>query len=181
MRRKRKNTTEHNRKRYANDLSYRKIQLERAAIWRKENPERNKTKMADWYKKNRKAVLLKAKKRYHANIDKSRRKNQLYRKNNRIAHSLRDAKRRARLKGWKFNVEEKDIIVPIYCPYLGIKLTHNGKKRSSTLSIDRIDSKKGYVKGNVQVISLLANTMKTNASVKQMIMFAENVLRIHKK
>lgn len=44
-------------------------------------------------------------------------------------------------------------------------------------SIDRIDSTKGYTKDNIQVISSKANTMKSNASVEELRMFAYWVLR----
>jgi len=46
--------------------------------------------------------------------------------------------------------------------------------------IDRIDSSKGYIKGNVQVISRKANTMKSNADVATLIKFAEGINRVHK-
>ena len=34
--------------------------------------------------------------------------------------------------------------------------------------IDRIDSSKGYVKGNVRVISKRANTLKNNATIEEL-------------
>lgn len=80
-----------------------------------------------------------------------------------------------------FNLEKSDIIIPTHCPYLGIELLYNKQdsKSNNYYSIDRIDSSKGYVKGNVQVISLLANTMKNNANTEELINFAKNILRIH--
>ena len=45
-------------------------------------------------------------------------------------------------------------------------------RRKYSPSLDRIDPNKGYVKGNVQVISRLANIMKSNASPEELRAFA---------
>jgi hypothetical protein len=81
-----------------------------------------------------------------------------------------------------FDIEVSDIFIPEYCPYLGLKLTTdiNDRNRPDYYSIDRIDSSKGYVKGNVQIISWLANTMKNNATIEQLLVFSENVIKLHR-
>ena len=92
------------------------------------------------------------------------------------------AKRRAKDKGLEFNIDKTDIDIPIICPILGIpivKVYTKGKNTgptSNSPSLDRIDNSKGYVKGNVRVISHKANTMKHNASPIELIRFAEWVL-----
>jgi hypothetical protein len=40
--------------------------------------------------------------------------------------------------------------------------------RDSSPSLDRIDNSKGYVKGNVAVISFRANTLKNNATADEL-------------
>jgi hypothetical protein len=91
------------------------------------------------------------------------------------------AKSNAKDRKYDFNLDTDDIIIPEFCPYLNVPLETDFKKRDEPFyySIDRIDSSKGYVKGNVQVISKMANTMKLNADIEQLITFAENILKLH--
>ncbi len=89
---------------------------------------------------------------------------------------LQRAKGRAKLKDLVFDLTVKDIIIPKYCPILGLELicktgTSGGQNNSPAL--DRIDSKKGYTKTNVRVISHLANMMKSCANNSEMIKFAD--------
>jgi hypothetical protein len=101
-------------------------------------------------------------------------------RNNPKERMLKSAKHRAKVKGWEFSLTEEDIHIPLRCPYLDVELTREGGRLDTNVSLDRIDSTKGYVKGNVQVISDLANKMKSSATQDQLIIFAENVLRMHK-
>ena len=98
-----------------------------------------------------------------------------------IEKSIYDrAKENSKRGGHEFNLEKSDIVTPIHCPYLGIELSYNKKdgKLDNYCSIDRIDSTKGYVNGNVQVISHLANTMKSSATTEELITFSKNVLKM---
>ena len=71
------------------------------------------------------------------------------------------------------------------CPYLGIKLTINtyGKIKKdpvTSASLDRIDSSKGYVKGNIQWISRSMNYLK-NDMTEQQIQEVINLIQRQKK
>ena len=79
------------------------------------------------------------------------------------------ARARAKRDGRSFDITKSDISVPNYCPVLGIKLeVSEGKFTDSSPSLDRIDNSKGYVKGNIQVISNRANALKKDATVEEL-------------
>ena len=75
------------------------------------------------------------------------------------------AKARAKKKSKEFNLELSDIVIPETCSVLGVKLIYNS---DTAPSIDRIDSEKGYIKGNIRVISKRANVLKNNATIKEL-------------
>ena len=94
----------------------------------------------------------------------------------------KNARSRARIKNIEFNIELSDIVIPNICPVLGIPIfsnsTHFGP---NSPSIDRIDNSKGYVKGNICVISWRANTLKNNGNIedfKKIIEYMENHVSI---
>lgn len=85
-----------------------------------------------------------------------------------------NAKSRARKRGMEFTIKLSDVMIPDYCPILGIKLNRVAEKywSDNSPSLDRIDNNEGYVKGNIQIISALANTMKNKATPSQLLAFA---------
>lgn len=100
------------------------------------------------------------------------------------ARLLYNAKARAKKSGIAFNIEVSDISVPKVCPYLGIELELNQSRynsRRAVASLDRIDNTKGYEKGNIEVISHLANTMKNNADPDTLKLFAKEILKRYDK
>jgi hypothetical protein len=90
------------------------------------------------------------------------------------------AKSRAKARGLPFNIETEDIVIPDFCPILGIALQSKigmgpsgiGANASSP-SLDKIDNSKGYVKGNVMVISMRANNLKSNATLEEIFAIAD--------
>ena len=83
---------------------------------------------------------------------------------------LRAAKRRAKDSGIEFGIELAHIRIPERCPILGLKLHQNGQKGSkwSSPSLDRVDNALGYVPGNIAVVSFRANTLKSNATLREL-------------
>ncbi len=74
---------------------------------------------------------------------------------------LNAARKRAKDKGLEFSITLEDIVIPEKCPILGLFLeVSKGKPSDNSPSLDRINPDKGYVPGNVGVISYRANSLK---------------------
>lgn len=118
---------------------------------RKENPDICKAEDKKYRDKNR------------LNIRKT---NSRYKKRTRLLSMFFNAKQRARKRGLPFDIEYEDLVVPEFCPILGIRIEHHDNKlRGNSPSIDRIIPELGYVKGNIRIISHRANGCKSNLSV----------------
>jgi hypothetical protein len=113
-----------------------------------------------------------AKKRYReANRDKVREAERLRQSAKRgrdpVYQLYYGAKSRANKSELEFDIELSDITIPERCPILDVLLfgNHLGKRPNiNSPSLDRVDNDKGYVKGNVRVISYVANRYKSNLS-----------------
>ena len=116
------------------------------AKWQKENKEVVNKIIQDWRNKNPEKLIL-----------------------------IR-ARGKAKYKGLDFNLELSDIVIPERCPYFGEKLEFKGRLHNWAPSLDRIDNSKGYIKGNVEVISYLANRMKNDASPELLRRFAKSII-----
>jgi len=82
---------------------------------------------------------------------------------------LRAARKRARRADLEYDLELPDIVIPTHCPVLGIPLFPSQKLPGpNSPSLDRIENAKGYVRGNVVVVSYKANTMKHNATPEEL-------------
>lgn len=91
-----------------------------------------------------------------------------------ISRLFYEAKKRSKERSLEFTITKDDIVLPTHCPILGIKLeSHDNVFGRNSYTLDRIDSSKGYIPGNVRVISWQANYIKSNLSLEQ----AENLVR----
>ena len=103
--------------------------------WKKNNPER-------W-------------KEIQKNSDERKRHEDL------LKFLLKHVRAIAKRKGIEFDIEPADFAMPEFCPVLGIPITPWARDRSAGVpSFDRIDPRKGYVKGDVKIISNRANRLK---------------------
>ena len=80
------------------------------------------------------------------------------------------AKERAKLQGIPFTLKLSDMpAMPEHCPVFGFRLQIGESKgtHDKSPSLDKIRPEKGYVPGNIQIISGKANKMKSNATTEE--------------
>lgn len=121
---------------------------------------------------------------YHSKEYKIKKAKEIINRNN---NDLRlviytNTKHRAKKMNIPFNIELEDIVIPKYCPILEIELslTPYGERKGfqmNSASIDKIDPNLGYIKGNIQIISMKANAMKYSATEDELIKFCTNILK----
>jgi hypothetical protein len=174
-------------------LKNRKRILNKVAKYRVENHEKVLACQRECYRKNP-SVMKEYQKKYYADnqkvVDarnkdysiKHRQEIKAWSKSRVAANMFYHAKRRAKLKGYPFNISLDDIVIPKRCPALGCLMTpgtHQRHEQSPTL--DKIIPSLGYVKGNIQVICHRANWLKGNASLKELKLLVHYVTRVTKK
>jgi len=76
-----------------------------------------------------------------------------------------------------------DIPTPVFCPLIGIRLDYRrtkgqGKVKHNAATVDRIDNTRGYIPGNIQVLSSRANRVKSDFTLPQLKRLAEAILRL---
>jgi hypothetical protein len=98
---------------------------------------------------------------YHTN------KKNLEWKKRRIIYNIRN---RCKRNNIDFNITVNDLVWPDFCPVLSIKLDYSveSKNRWSQVSLDRTNPSLGYIKGNVVVMSMRANSIKQDSTLKEL-------------
>ena len=146
----------------------------KTGVWRKKNKKRVKELNTQYYKKYGDSMKEKQKVR-----------DKIYRTTKKLDFSYRQrkmfwmAKYRAKKKKIKFNITVDDVVFPKICPVLGFKIDYKGKRNADNIpSLDRIDSNKGYIKGNVRVISNRANFLKNNATSDELMKVARDLKKL---
>lgn len=90
-------------------------------------------------------------------------------------HIVARARNRARKAGFEATIRVADLVWPTHCPVLGIRLVYPTRAgeggvayRPDRPTLDRWDNAKGYIPGNVFVISFRANKLKGNATADEL-------------
>ena len=69
------------------------------------------------------------------------------------------------------------------CALSGVPLTHirgNGQCPTN-ISIDRIDSSKGYEIDNIQLVSYMVNIMKNKFTKEELVWWCKQIIKHHKR
>ena len=94
-----------------------------------------------------------------------------------IIRAVGRARKRAAQNGLDFSITFDDVekIFPDRCPIFGTEFNFIGNKKSrpESPSLDKIDPKKGYVVGNIEIISMKANVIKQNATSEELFKVAK--------
>ena len=164
--------------------------LEYDRQWRKNNRDKTRAAQKRYHAKHRERILRKRRAKYArnpklneawrlANKEKIRANSKAWAERNRVTFLVGHARRRAVRKGLRFNIRAEDFALPTHCPVLGFRLStkiRKGDLRSP--SLDRIVPRKGYVRGNVAIISLRANLLKNNATPAELKALAKWTARV---
>jgi len=154
-----------------NKTLYKEVNKDRVKTWRLEHPEEYKAQVKRCKKKQKERMLKDED--YGKEV---RLKKLMLNRKNFTGTLVTRARLRAAKLGIPFDLSKEDITIPDVCPLLEVPLTFGTKENYLfTPSLDRIEPSKGYVKSNVRVISMLANTMKSNATKDQLLTFTKNI------
>lgn len=93
-----------------------------------------------------------------------------------VASNIKGSRSRAKERNFEHDIEIEDFEYHTHCPILNIAYTYLEGSMSAP-SLDRVDTTKGYVKGNVKIISRRANSLKSDASISDI----EKLLKYMKK
>jgi hypothetical protein len=95
---------------------------------------------------------------------------------NPVKYLVTTSRSRAKYAGLEHSITTDDLVMPSHCPLLGIPLFFSrGRPTQNTPTIDRLNPRLGYVPGNVWVISYKANTIKSDATLDELLTLTRNL------
>lgn len=127
---------------------------ERTRLWRLNNPEKFAAQKLRWQQVSKNKVVI--------TPSKSRKPNESFQ--DYLGRNWNNLRSRKRCLGFEFTLWPNDLTFPTHCPVLGMELDYTGKNQDNSWSMDRLDSDKGYVPGNVFIISKRANRLKNDGT-----------------
>lgn len=152
----------HDSPRDVSDRACYECKLIKSAKWKHKNPDKHNEAAKKWVKKNPESVS-RTKLRIRAKDPKKYWATSVF----------QNARKRAFIKNVPFELTKQDIydLAGSHCPVFGIEFIFSGNSKvvPSSPSLDRIIPEKGYVKGNVAVISMKANVIKQNATYDEIL------------
>ena len=98
-----------------------------------------------------------------------------------LSRKLSDGKKNAKKKGWEYDIDHAFIMQLIR--QSGCKCIYCGKpfvfepNHQMNFSIDRIDSSRGYVRNNVQVIAPWVNIAKSDMDEQEFFHYVEDMYK----
>lgn len=142
----------------------------------KRDPAKRKMSNDAWLNRNRDKQRATVNRYYANNKEKVLKKQRETRVRNPKTCLLKNARNRAAKYGLLFDIDENDFDVPFTCPLLGyVLMPATGVQAANSPSLDRKDPKKGYIKGNIWVISYRANMAKNDLTLEELQMLVMNL------
>lgn len=146
---------EYEARRKEKDLEgFRAAQCDASRRYREANKEKAKAATKSWRERNR---------------DRFNQKRREWRAKNLVRALFLEARSRAKSRGVEFSIDLNDI-PPMgdACPLLGHPFPPSEERGSIySPSLDRIDSRSGYVKGNVWIVGYRANLIKNDGAAEE--------------
>lgn len=136
-------------------------------------------KRQEYYRNNRERELARAKRNNNKDRNHTNEVKRAGIRKNPVSYILWQIKSKSKRYNIPFNLTHEDIVIPTHCPVLGIPLTiSDGNSTWNSPSVDRTIPRLGYVKGNIAIISHRANSIKSDATSKELEMVLNYVRKM---
>lgn len=150
----------------------RELERQRSRVYSEDEREYRRAYSRKYHAKNRERLITRSREYYEIHKERlnSMTKEEML---------FRNARNRAKKKKVPFTITIEDIIIPDNCPvfpWIKLCLT-NDKTEDNSPSLDRVIPELGYVKGNIQIISHRANTIKSHGTAEEHMIVAEYIKR----
>lgn len=121
----------------------------------------------------------------HSKSHKLTYENKIFKKHSNYKNYISTLLNHSSKRGKEYNIDIQ-YLLDIYenqkglCNISGVKMTNDYGSKSTNISIDRINSDLGYVKGNIQLVCYIVNIMKNKFSINDFLMFCEKIINYNK-